>query len=312
MFENYPLYEKLFAQLQLILFMVGTGATLTAADFAATWQRPRFLVVGALLQFLLTPLVAVLVNTWFGLPPGVAVGLILVAAMPGGTLSKGFAYVGRGNLALSVSLTLGGTLASIVTVPLLLRTLAYGYVPDDFAMPVDLIVLDVAVYLLLPLGVGMLVARFLPAHRRTLSRWCIRVGLLVVVAMITGALGSERIRPGEYGWRVPVAIIVFCMLSQQLSMLPFRLLGWPRPDCLAVGMEVTMRNLNLALLLKAILFPATERGADPVADGVLFVILYYAAVALVAGFCLAMNFLRMARRDERRRLAAEPAEVQVG
>ncbi len=54
------------------------------------------------------------------------------------------------------------------------------------------------------------------------------MGFVFVVLMVVGALGSGRIRPGEYGWRVPLAIIAFCLLAQQLSMLPFRLLGWPR------------------------------------------------------------------------------------
>src|SRR5258707_558432 len=71
-----------------------------------------------------------------------------------------------------------------------------------------------------------------PRGHKPFSRWCIRLGFVVVVVMVTGSLGSGRIQPGEYGWAVPLAIITFCLGSQQLSMLPFRLLGWSRPDCL--------------------------------------------------------------------------------
>lgn len=296
MFESYADYEYLFAQIQLVLFMLGTGATLTRADFARILREPRSLFLGAACQFLLTPLLAVLVSHWGDLEPGIAIGLILIAVMPGGTLSKVFAYLGRGNLALSISLTVGGSLASLVTVPLSLGLLVAEHVPPGFQMPVGWIVRDVALYLLLPLAVGMMVARLAPRRNKPFSKWCIRLGFVVVIAMVCGALGSGRIHPAEYGWQVPLAIIIFCVTALQLCMLPFRLLGWPRPDCLAVGMEVTMRNLNLALLLKALLFPAAK-GDDPVADGVLFVILYYAGVALVCGFLLSMNFRRLARRD---------------
>jgi BASS family bile acid:Na+ symporter len=311
MFDWYPQAEYSLSQAQLVLFMLGMGATLTAADFAAVARRPRFLLVGAACQFLLTPLLAVLVDHAFGIPSGIAVGIILVAAMPGGTLSKVFAYLGRGNIALSISLTLCGTFASMVTVPLLLRLLAMEYVPPGFEMPVAEIVRDIALYLLLPLTVGMAVARRAPRGRKPFSRWCIRLGFLVVAVMVTGSLGSGRIQPGEYGWAVPLAIITFCLGSQQLSMLPFRLLGWSRPDCLSVGMEVTMRNLNLAILLKALLFPERDAAAppDPVAAGVLFVILYYAATAMCCGLPLALRHRLKARREAAR--AAERAVLRA-
>src|SRR5947209_1367666 len=150
MFDWYPHAEKYLAQVQLVLFMLGMGATLTPADFAAIARRPRSLLAGAACQFLLTPFLAVLFNHAFGVPPGIAVGVLLVAALPGGTLSKAFAYLGRGNIALSISLTVCGTFASMVTVPALLRLLAMAYVPPDFEMPVGAIVRDIVLFLLLP------------------------------------------------------------------------------------------------------------------------------------------------------------------
>jgi BASS family bile acid:Na+ symporter len=323
MFDWYPQAEAPLSQTQLVLFMLGMGATLTAADFAAIARRPLSLLVGGACQFLLTPLIAVLVNHAFDVPAGIAVGIILVAAMPGGTLSKVFAYLGRGNIALSISLTICGTFASMFTVPLLLRLLAMEYVPPGFEMPIGRIMGEIGLFLLLPLGVGMTVGRQAPAASRGFSRWCIRLGFVVVVVMVTGSLGSGRIQPDAYGWATPLAIIFFCLGSQQLSMLPFRLRGWARPDCLSVGMEVTMRNLNLAFLLKALLFPEPQAGVngglgaalaflikptlfpeppptallDPVGAGVLFVILFYAATAMCCGAPLALRHRLKARRQ---------------
>jgi BASS family bile acid:Na+ symporter len=295
--DNYPRYEYLLAQIQLVLFTLGMGATLTAADFVRIAQQPRALVVGALGQFLFSPFLAVLVNRWFGVPPGIAVGLILIAVMPGGAMSKLFTYLGKGNVALSITLTACGTLASLVTVPVLLRLLAYEYIPSEFRMPVWEIVVSLLAFLLLPLGAGMAVARFFPVGRKPFSRWCVRIGFVFVIAMVSGSLLSGRIEPGSYGWSAALAIIVWCVLSMQLCMLPMRVLGWPKADCLSVGIEVTMRNLNLALALKPLLFPAGH-GEDPIADGVLFVILFYSGVAMGAGTPLALNFRRMIRKEQ--------------
>jgi BASS family bile acid:Na+ symporter len=77
-------------------------------------------------------------------------------------------------------------------------------------------------------------------------------------------------------------------------MLPFYLLRWPRPDRMAAGIEVTMRNINLALLLASRLFPEP----DALGNGVLFVSLFYAAVAMGAGLPLALNHRRLARKEK--------------
>lgn len=307
MFARYPEYEHLFAQVQLILFMTGMGATLELADFARIGRQPRYLIAGALCQFLLTPLVALGISEWLDVPDGIAVGLILLAALPGGNLSKAFTFLGMGNVALSISLTCFGMLLCLVTVPLLLRFLTADFIPADFDMPVGDIIREMLLYLLLPLGLGMAIARWAPDQSQAISRWCIRIGFLFVVAMIVGSLGAGRIHPAEYGGRTALAIILFCIVSMQVCMLPFRLLGWSKPDTLSVGIEVTMRNLNLALLLKAILFPATEKGADAIADGVLFVILFYGGVAFFAGLPLALNFRRMIRKAHASRSSADPS-----
>jgi BASS family bile acid:Na+ symporter len=285
-------HEYLLAQIQLVLFMLGMGATLAPSDFVGVALRPRFLVVGGACQFLLTPLLAVLLSDRFALGPGVAVGLILISAMPGGQMSKLFTYLARGNVALSVTLTACGTLASLVTVPLLLELLAEEQLRDsNFQMPVGRVVRDMTLFLLLPLVAGMTVGRLRPERRVVFARVCVRIGLVFVVLMVVGSLTSGRIDVTAYGWQTPLAIILFCVLSQQLSMLPFRLLGWSPPDCVAVGIEVTMRNVNLALLLKALLFPST----DVVANGVLFTVLYYGGTALLVGMPLALRYRRKLR-----------------
>ncbi len=310
MFDFYPTYEENFAQVQLILFMLGMGATLTFDDFTQVFRQPRSLVVALLGQAIFSPLIAIAIIYLFGLSGGIALGLILTSAMPGGALAKAFVFLGRGNAPLAISLTVVSTLAAVATVPLTLEICAREYIPEDFEMPVLTIVRDVVCFLLAPLAAGMYLGSLSPDNRKTMSRWFIRVGFVVVLAMIVCALGSQRIKPGQHGWKVPIAIVVFSLACMQANMLPFRLFGWPRADKLTAGIEISMRNMNLALLLKASLFP--ERGPAELASlspEVMFVILFYAGAALGTGLPLALNFLRIAKRDERN---AAPAEETPG
>jgi bile acid:Na+ symporter, BASS family len=298
MFDWYPDCEYHLARAQLVLFTLGMGMTLSLADFVEIARRPRSFFCGLAGQLLLIPFIAVLIN-WVGnFPPGIAVGMILVAAMPGGALAKFFTYFGRGNMALSISLTGVTTLLTLVTVPLMLQLLATRYVPVDFAMPVTDVMIDVALCLLLPLAVGLTISRLWHAQHRLLSKICIRIGLAVVIVMVVGSLGSGRITPSEHGLLVPIAIILFCLLGQQLNMLPFRWFGWPRTDRMAVGIEVTMRNMNLALLINARLFPeTTDVELNALGEGVLFVVLFYAGAAMGVGLPLAFNHRRMAQQE---------------
>lgn len=296
MFQHYADYEYLLARIQLVLFMLGMGATLEISDFGRVVRRPATLIFGLSYHFLAVPLLAVFVSKATGVGPGISFGLILIALMPGGTVSKVFSFLGRGNVALNITMTFLASCAALITVPLFLRVLAMDYVPDDFSVPLDLVVPDVAIYMLLPLTVGMIWSHWSPANRMRLARTSLGIGWCFVILMVVGSLVSGRIRPGEYGWGAPIAIVVFCLIAQQLSMLPFYLFRWPRPDRLAVGIEVTMRNINLALLLNALLFPPGQ-GLERIAGGSLFVILFYAAVAMGVGFLLALNHLRMARRE---------------
>lgn len=303
MFDFYPAYEEHFAQVQLCLFMLGMGVMLTVGDFAKVFQRPRSLGVALAGQILVSPLIALAVIHLFGLSGGIALGLILISAMPGGATAKAFVVLGRGSGPLAISLTVVSTLAAIATVPFTLELCAGDYVPADFDMPMARIVRDVACFVLAPLAIGMTVGALNPHRRKLISRWSIRIGFVVVLAMIICALGSQRIRPGERGLLVPIALVVFALLCQQFIMLPFRVLGWPRADTVSAGIEITMRNMNLALLLKASLFP--DRGPTELAAlgmEVMFVILFSAGAAFFLGLPLALNFLRMARRDERRGL----------
>lgn len=293
MFDWYPAYEYDCARAQLVLFTLGMGFTLAPADFIEIARRPRSFVAGLIGQLFVIPLIAVLIIWIGGFEGGIAVGLILAAAMPGGALAKFFAYFGRGNMALSISLTGATTLLTLLTVPVMLKLLASQYVPAGFEMPVTQIIFDVAFCLLLPAVAGLTFTRIWPKHHRLLSKICVRLGLIVVIVMVAGSFGSGRINPSEYRWGAPLAIIAFCVLGQQLNMLPFRIFGWPRQDRMAVGIEITMRNMNLALLIKAKLFPE----ANELGNGVLFVILFYAGAAMCVGLPLALNHRRMARRE---------------
>jgi bile acid:Na+ symporter, BASS family len=307
--------ERYLIPLQLILAMVGMGATLSVQDFIAVVRDAKGLLVGLVLQLLYVPLVALGLIEIFGLSRGWAVGLILVSVVPGGAFSNLLTYIGRGNAALSVSVTTVSNVACIVTIPLLLRLLVSEYVPPEFAVPTRHVVSDIFWYLLGPLAGGMSLLRLRSTLAAPVARWTIRGSVVLLAFVVVSSLGSGRIRVFAYGWGPPATIILFGTLlwvgAAQLSRIVRRY----DDDTVAITLEIVIRNVAVALLLVKFFFPGEAEQAE-----VLYTCLFYAGFSFCVGFPLAARsrrghalalfwprHIRPPRLDPSARLAASPS-----
>lgn len=233
--DYYFVAEPYLVQIQLVLVMFGMGATHALREFSQVIRRPGSLILGLGMMYLMTPLLALAMVKVFALRPDVAFGLLLVAVMPGGSLSNIFTFLGRGSVPLSIAMTTFATIGSIVTVPALLDLLTSGPYAVRLEIPVAWILRDIGLYLLLPLGMGMVARRAAPLWTARLTPWCLRGGLLALSLVVVGSLASGRVDPASEGWKTPIAIILFCVFSQQLTMAPYRVLRLPTPNALRQG-----------------------------------------------------------------------------
>lgn len=293
MFDFYVQHEYWFAATQLVLAMLGMGATLTVADFGRAFADPKGFSVGILLQVLGVPALAYLFILMISGNPGLSVGLAVCAAIPGGTVSNIFTYFSRGHIALSIALTAIATVACLITTPLVLGLLITEHMPADFEMPAARIATEIGLCLLLPLILGMLFLRALPARAPVFSRWCIRGSLFVILLIVVGALGAGRIDLQSFGLVSLGWVLAFAGLLAVASHVVPRLLGNSFRDVIAINIEITVRNTNLGLLIKASLFPAAVGVADPVGDHALFTILAYGGIMLMISGGLIAGFRRV-------------------
>ena len=278
--EIYIKYEYWFAAFQLIFAMFGMGATLTLGDFKDVLREPRAVSFGSSIQLLLVPAVAFLFILLTDMNPGVAIGIALIAAIPGGTTSNIFTYMARGNVPLSISITGLTTLACLLSTPMILGLLITDYLPTDFAMPTGKIINDIALTLLLPLIVGMLVLRSLPKHAGWISKWSIRASLLGILMIVVGSASAGRLDIEAFGSQNMLLVTGFIVILVIASWIASKLLSLAKPDSTAIEMEVIVRNVNLGVLIKASMFPAAA-GANSIGDMVLFSLLLYAGLQML-------------------------------
>ncbi len=280
-FTDYARYEYPLASAQLVLAMLGMGALLAPRDFMLEVKAPRALLSGLGFQWLAVPAIALALASLLPIPVGIAAGLIVIATVPGGTLSNILTYFGRGNIALSISLTAITTVAALVVTPLLLKLLISQHLPPDFDMPASSILNEILLILLLPLALGMVLRRTASiALSGLFSRWAIRLSLGMIVLMAIGAGGSGRLDPQSYGMMGILALVVFCLSVQLGGLLLSRLMQLSKRDTLAIVVEVSFRNISLAVAIKALIFPAQDGVSDPIGDAIFFSALLYGGVSL--------------------------------
>ncbi len=308
MLSWYPEWEYPIAAAQLVFTMLGIGLTLAPRDFLQLARDPRGLTAGLATQYLLAPLAALLLVGLFNVEAGFAIGLFLIAAVPGGSLSNIYTVLARGNVALSIALTAVTTVAALFMTPLLLELLSAR--PDGrlLALPMERILFDIGVLLLLPLAVGMAGGRLIGAWRAPLSKWFLRAGFFFVALIVVGALGSGRIDIAAFGWKGPLLVIGLALTLLWASRLLARLLRTPPGDNTAVAMEATCRNANLALLLAVSLFPAGDAEAAALGSGAIFAILFFGGTGIVIGLIAALEARWLSLRRERRH-ADEPVDT---
>ena len=300
-FDLYLEYEFWFAAAQLILAMLGMGATLTIKDFGEVAKEPKAFSTGMAIQVMLVPVVTFIYLQLFGMYPeslavgvavGVAVGLALCAAIPGGAVSNIFTHFAGGNIALSIAITAVTTIACLMTTPIILNFLITEHMPANFTMPAGKIALDIFLCMLLPLALGMVYLKLYPSTAARLSTFCIRASLFVILLIVIGSLGAGRLDLAAFGLtNILIVLLFICVLTAFGWLIP-RLMRLEQNDSTAIGMEVTVRSTNLGLLIKASIFPAIVGQPDPMGDTVLFTLLLYGGLMLIiSGVLIKINRL---------------------
>jgi BASS family bile acid:Na+ symporter len=278
--DFYLQHEYSIASAQLVLAMLGMGATLAPQDFANVARMPRGFVLGLVCVLVVGPVLAVAVGRVFTLEPGITTGLVLIAAVPGGVMSNVLTYFARGNVALSIAMTGTAAFVCLVTTPLVLELFGSS-TGSDVDMPAGRIAMEITILLLLPLLAGMTAGGRFPSHRARIAKYAIRASMALVVLMAAGAIAADRIEAGAYGSRTLVAMLCFSVLLFIVAWTASRLARLPDRDAVAIGIEAAFRNTSLAVLIKASVFPALPGTADPFADQVLFVALLYGGIAML-------------------------------
>ncbi|RYZ43330.1 MAG: bile acid:sodium symporter family protein [Myxococcaceae bacterium] len=241
---------EVFLPLALGVIMLGLGLSLTLADFRRVAQYPRAALVGLGCQTLLMPLVCYAIASSFGLPPQLAVGLMLLAASPGGATANLFSHLAKGDVALNVSLTAVNSVLSLFTLPLIVNLSLSHFMGEERAIPLQFAkIAQVFAIVLVPISLGMVVRAKRPALADGLDRPVRITSALFLVLVVLAATFKERDQLVTYFQSVGLAALAFNLASMAVGFVVPMLLRVERKQAVAIAMEVGIHNGTLAIAI---------------------------------------------------------------
>lgn len=227
------------------LIMFGMGLTLKGSDFTEVARRPLWVALGVGAQFLIMPALAWLLCQLLGLPPEIAVGVILVGCCPGGTASNVITWFSRGDVALSVSITAVTTLLAPLATPALIWLLASAWLPVNFAALFTSIVQIV----LLPIALGLIARRLLGARVRHVVEILPLVSVVSIVIIVAAVVAASQAKIAESGLLIMAVVILHNSLGLGIGYFAARLFGLPLAQRKTLSIEVGMQNSGLGAAL---------------------------------------------------------------
>ncbi|WP_208353129.1 bile acid:sodium symporter family protein [Pseudaestuariivita rosea] len=251
-----PLEQAVLA-LMIFVIMLGMGASLTPRDFVLALKRPYGLMIGVVSQYGFMPLIGFVLALTLPVPEPIKIGILIMACMPGGTTSNIFTYFSKGNLALSVLMTVTSTVFGVLLIPLVLIIYAGALNVD---IPRENIIATL-VLLLVPVAIGM-VMRKLNANVGAVTEF---LGSLLAVIFIAFLMISWVPRNWTFlmntSWAVYFASIAIGIIGITIGYQFARALRLHPRNARTVGLETGIQNGPLAVAIVAFTFSGTEEQA---------------------------------------------------
>ncbi len=186
--------SAVFLPLALFIIMMGMGLSLKIVDFQRILIEPKGVLFGLIAQLIILPIIGFLLAGMFSLTPELAVGVIILAACPGGATSNVISYLLRGNVALSITLTAISSLITIITIPLVINLGMQTFMATDTALQLPILktIIQIAIIIFIPIVLGMLVNHYHPKLAKKIEKIVKWLSLSFLGLIIFGLLVKGR------------------------------------------------------------------------------------------------------------------------
>ncbi|MEG0343713.1 MAG: bile acid:sodium symporter family protein [Acinetobacter sp.] len=268
--------------LALSIIMIGLGLELTPKDFARVSKHPKAVLIALFCQLVLLVSIAFMICKILALPPLLSVGLMLLAASPGGSTANLFSYLFKGDIALNITLTAINSVIAAFTLPLIMNFSIQYFMNDGQQISLEFSkILQVFGIIIVPVCIGMLIRHYAPHFTEKLNKPLRIFAVVFLVLIIIGAIAKERTQIMQYLTQVGLATVIFCLCSLTIGYFVPRMLGINTAQARACAFEIGIHNSTLAMTI-ALTVMASSTIAMPAAVYSIFMYVF----AALFGFAL--------------------------
>ncbi|MGF2948895.1 bile acid:sodium symporter family protein [Microbacterium alcoholitolerans] len=266
------------------IIMLGLGLSLTLADFARVLKQPKAVIVALLCQLILLPAICFGLVLAFQLPPVLAVGMMMLAASPGGTTANLYSHLFRGDIALNISLTAVNSVIAVITLPVITNFAIWYFRPFDDQLGLQWAkALEVFAIVLLPVALGMLIRRFWPAFARGMDKPVRIASVIILIVVIAGAVASNWKLLTDNFAQLALITILFCVISLAIGYAVPRMLKIGRRQAIASSFEIGIHNATLAIVIAQSVLGSMELSLPAAVYGVLMFFIAFGFGFLIRG-----------------------------
>ena len=232
------------------IIMFGLGLSLTLGDFARVAKHPKAVIIALVCQLLVLPAMCFGLVVAFNLPPILAVGMLLLAASPGGTSANLYSHLFRGDVALNVSLTAINSVIAVFTLPLITNIAIAIFMPGEQELGVQLSkAVEVFAIVLGPVVLGMLVRWWKPNFAVRMDKPVRIASMIILAVVIVGAVISNWKLLVDNVGQLALITVLFCVLSLAIGFFVPRLFKVEPRQAVASSFEIGIHNATLSIVI---------------------------------------------------------------
>lgn len=257
--------STLILAVSLIIIMLGMGLSLVIDDFKRIVVYPKAIVVGLTNQLVLLPLIGFTVASIFPLRPEIAVGVMILAACPGGPTSNLITHLAKGDIALSVSLTALSSVLTIFTIPLIVNLALTHFLNEGKIIQLDVVqtILQIMVIIVIPVGIGMLIRHYKTSFALKMAKPVRKGSAIVITLVILGILFKEKDNLLSYFQEAGIVSLILNAATMLIGYYTSKLFSISNERAISISIESGIQNGTLAISIAVVLLENTAFAIAP-------------------------------------------------